>query len=76
MKHEKSSRSPNITYQGIYEELEIYITDFDDKTYREKTFKIRNHVKSVLKSWQTQHYIKSFEEYKDGKQVKGLKIHL
>jgi hypothetical protein len=76
MKHKKVNRSSHITYQGVYDELEIFSINFNEKMYKEKTFKIRNHVKSILKSWQTQEHIKNFEEYKDGKQIKGVKIYL
>lgn len=75
MKNDNSNRSTNITYQSIYEELEIFEDAFSDKkAYKEKTFKIRNHAKSILKSWKIQNYINSFEEYKDGRQIKGIQI--
>ena len=74
MKSEKSNRSKNVTYQGIYDELGISKMDLEEKAYENKTKKIRNHVKSILNSWQAQNYIKSFEEYKDGRQLKGAKI--
>jgi len=75
MKHEKSNRSTNITYQGVYEELEIFKDNLDEKAYKEKTFKIRSHVKSILESWRAQNYIGNFEEYKDGRQIKGVKLY-
>jgi hypothetical protein len=75
MKHEQSNRSDNITYQGVYEELEIDKIDFEVKAYKEKTFKIRSHVKAILKSWKAQGYIKDYEEYKDGRLIKGIKIY-
>ena len=76
MKHPKSNRSTNITYQSVYEELEILRADLDERAYENKTGKIRKHIKAILESWKTQKYLKNFEEYKDGKQFKGVKIHL
>jgi hypothetical protein len=76
IKSEKVTRSENITYQGIYEELGISPTNLDEKEYREKTFKIRNHVKAILETWTEQNYIKDYAEYKEGKQVKGIKIQI
>jgi adenylate kinase family enzyme len=76
MRYEKSIRSPNITYQGIYDELDITRDFYNEPPYIKKTAKIRGHVKSILESWQTQNYISSFKEYKDGKQIKGVKIYL
>lgn len=76
MKHERSKRDTNITYQGIYEELEVYKKDFDKRAYENKIIKIRKHVKAILESWKIQNYINYFEEYKDGRQIKGVKINL
>jgi len=76
MKNEKSHRSTNITYQGVYEELEVTKDFYNDTPYKKKTAKVRGHVKSILESWQAQNYINNFEEYKEGKQIAGVKIHL
>jgi hypothetical protein len=73
IKNEKTNRSENITYRSIYEELEIFKSNLDEKAYENKTRKIRSHVKSILDEWQEQGYIKSHEEYKEGT-VKGIKI--
>jgi len=74
MKNEKSNRSTNITYQGIYEELEISKINLNERAYENKTKKIRNHTKSILESWKLQNYITNFEEYKDGKFIRGINI--
>ena len=76
MKNEKSNRNTNITYQGVYEELEVTRDFYNDTPYKKKTAKVRGHVKSILESWQTQNYINNFEEYKNGKQIAGVKIYL
>ena len=78
MKNEKSNRSTNITYQGIYDELEIKSVKGNAEqyqAYKDKTLKIRNHVKAILKIWQQKNYINNFEEYKDSRQIKGVKIY-
>jgi hypothetical protein len=78
MKSDNSERNTSIAYQGIYEELDIEQVNSsseDYQAYKDKTLKIRNHVKAILKSWQAQDYLKKFEEYKDGRQIKGIRIY-
>lgn len=74
LKNEKASRSLNITYRGIYEELEVLKSTYEETPYKKKTAKIRNHVKSILDEWQEQKYIKKYEEYREGKTLKGITI--
>ena len=74
IKNDKSERSQNITYKGIYEELEISKIILDETAYKNKTRKMRNHVKAILDEWQEQDYIKKYEEYQDSKTMTGVKI--
>ena len=74
LKNIKTYRSDNITYQLIYEELGVSKIILEEKSYKEKTFTIRNHVKSILESWKLSKYIQSYEEYKDGKTITGVTI--
>jgi hypothetical protein len=74
MKNEKTNRSENITYTGIYEELEISRIIYNETAYKNKTRTIRNHVKAILNEWREQKYIQNYEEYQDGKTLTGIKI--
>lgn len=74
IKNDKTTRSDNITYQGIYEELSILRTALDSKAYENKTRKIRNHVKAVLDEWIDEGYILKYEEYKERNAIKGVTI--
>ena len=53
----KTERNKNITYKGIYEELEITRAFYDEIPYKKKTSKIRSHVKAILDEWKEQNYI-------------------
>lgn len=74
IKNENANRSENITYKGIYEELDILRTTYDETAYKKKTAKIRGHVKAILDEWKEQGYIQSYEEYKEGNTFKGMTI--
>ena len=74
IKSDKSIRNDNITFQGIYEELEVFKTNLSEKAYERKTAKVRSHVKAILDEWQGQGYIKSYEEYKERNAIRGVKI--
>jgi ribosomal protein S8 len=74
IKNEKTKRSENIIYKGIYNELEITRDFYDEIPYKKKTAKVRRHVKSILEEWQEQGYIKKHEEYKEGQTIKGITI--
>ena len=74
MRNERVSRNDNITYQGIYEELEISRVIYDEIQYKKKTAKIRNNVKAILNEWKEQAYIIDYAEYKDGKTIKGISM--
>jgi len=74
LRNTKTDRSENITYQGIYEELEISKIFLDDMAYKNKTRAIRNNVKAILSEWKDEGYIIDYTEYKDGKTLTGVKI--
>ena len=74
IKNDKSDRNTNITYRGIYEELEISRIIYDETAYKNKTRTIRNHIKAILNEWREQKYIQNYEEYQDGKTLTGVKI--
>jgi len=74
LRNTNTYRSDNVTYQGIYEELEISRIILAAKAYENKTAKIRNHVKSILDEWKEQGYIIDYVEYKDGKTLTGITI--
>ena len=74
IKHDKSNRSENITYQGIYEELGILKFNYNETAYKNKTRKIRNNIKAVLDEWQKQGYIKKYEEYEEKNTIAGVTI--
>ena len=74
LKNERTNRNENITYQSIYSELEIYKTTYDEAMYKKKTHITRNNVKAILDEWIEQNYIKKYEEYKEGKTIKGVTI--
>ena len=72
IKSEKVNRSQNITYQGIYEELKI--TSLQSQALKDKSKAVRDNTKKILEVFKNHEYIKSFEEYKDGKTIRGIKI--
>ncbi|MCL2410814.1 MAG: hypothetical protein FWC97_04140 [Treponema sp.] len=74
MRNEKISRSDNITYQAIYDELEISRVVYDEIQYKKKTAKIRNHIKAILEEWKQQGYIIDYAEYKNGKTLIGISM--
>lgn len=74
LKNEKTNRNENIAYKGIYEELEILKTTYDEAMYKKKTHNTRNNVKAILAEWIEQQYIKSYKEYKEGNAIKGVTI--
>jgi len=74
MKSKKFKRSNNITYEGIYNELDM--NTLSKKAFADKSLKIRAHVTALLKKWKEQEYIKDFNVYIDGKTPKGITITL
>jgi hypothetical protein len=74
LRNTKTYRSDNISYQGIYEELEVSRIVLEAKAYENKTKKIRSHIKAILDDWKEQGYIIDYTEYKDGKTLTGIKI--
>lgn len=74
IKNDKSDRNTNITYNAIYEELEILKSIYGEAMYKKKTHTTRIQVKSILDEWREQDYIKKYEEYKDGNSFKGITI--
>ena len=72
----KTNRSDNITYQGIYNELEISKIIYADTAYKNKTRTIRSHIKAILDEWKEQGYIIDYAEWKDGNKITGVKIML
>jgi len=72
IKSDKTSRSQNITYQGIYEELEI--TSLKGQPLKDKAKAMRENTKKILAVFKGHGYIKDFEEYREGKTIKGIKI--
>ena len=74
IKNDKSNRSDNIAYQSIYNELKILKFDLGEQAYKDKTKKIRNHVKAVLDEWVEEGYILKYAEYKEGRTIIGVTI--
>jgi hypothetical protein len=74
MRNQKVSRSDNVTYQGIYDELEVSKIIYNDTAYKNKTRTIRNNVKAILEEWKDQGYILDFAEYKERSRMQGVKI--
>jgi len=74
MRNTKTTRSDVITYQAIYDELDIPKDIFNAKAYENKTRLIRNHTKAVLDEWQDQAYIVQYGEIKDGNKLLGIKM--
>ena len=76
LRNTKTNRSDNITYQSIYEELEVSKIVLDQKAYENKTAKIRSNVKAILEEWKEQGYIINYAEYKERNRLIGIKIML
>ena len=74
IKSDKSNRSDNITYQGIYDELKILKFDLGEQAYKDKTKKIRSHVRAILNEWVDEGYILKYVEYKEGKTIMGVTV--
>jgi hypothetical protein len=74
IKNDKTERNENITYKNIYEELEISRKILDEKSYENKTGKIRSHVKAILDEWKEKKYIQGYKEYKEGNTLIGVTI--
>ena len=72
IKSEKTNRNENITYQGIYEEVEI--TSLQAQAFKDKSKAMIENTKKILEVFKGHGYIKSFEEYKDGKTIRGIKV--
>jgi hypothetical protein len=73
MKNKNNSVKGNkIAYEAIFKELQIEESRLTPK----KAFQIRNHAKSILELWKTRdHFIKGFDEYKEGNSFKGIEIY-
>ena len=69
MKHDKTM-SNKILYDTIFDEAGI------SHPTKEKSFKLRADIKAILELWKNQKYIKNFEEYRQGKFIKGIEIFL
>jgi len=76
MRNTRTNRSNNITYQGIYNELEISKKVLDKTAYKNKTRTIRNHVKAILNEWKEEGYIIYYTENKEGTTLTGVTIML
>ena len=76
MRNEKVSRSENIAYKSIYEELSITRDFYNDGMYKKKTHTTRTHIKAILDEWKEEGYIIGYEEYQDGNRITGIKIRL
>jgi len=76
MRNTNTTRSDVITYQKIYEELDISKFMLDAKAYEKKTAKVRSHIKAILDEWKEQGYIIDYTENKDGNKLTGIKIML
>lgn len=76
MRNAKTNRSENITYQGIYNELEISRIALDAKAYENKTAKVRSNIKAILHEWKEEGYIINYTENKEGKTLMGVTITL
>jgi len=74
IKSETTNRSENITYKGVYDELDITKDSYEETPYKKKTAKIRGHIKAILDEWQEQGYIQNYKEYQEGKTLKGVII--
>jgi hypothetical protein len=74
LKSDVTERSDNITYHGIYDELEVSRIILEEVPYKKKTAKVRNHVKAILDEWVELKYITKHKEYKDGKTLMGVTI--
>jgi hypothetical protein len=74
MQNNKTNRSNNITYQGIYGELEISRIIYNEAMYKKKTHATRSHIKAILTEWKNEGYLMDFVEYKDGKTIAGVTI--
>jgi hypothetical protein len=74
IKNGNIGRNENITYKGIYDELEITRDFYDEGMYKKKTHMTRSHVKSILDEWKGQEYIKNYMEYKEGNMIKGVTV--
>lgn len=67
-------RNDKVRYDTIYKY--IGISESTHANYNKKTNKIRNQIKSILDSWIEMGYVASYEEYREGKFVAGIKITL
>lgn len=74
IRNETISRSENVAYKSVYDELDVTKEFYEETPYKKKTAKIRSHVKSILDEWKEQGYIKNYEEYHEGRTLKGIKI--
>lgn len=80
IKHDNDLNSNRISYEwydkdkrkGLYQDLGYHEEDFSN--WREKKRKIHEAIKKILISLQKQDYIKSFQEYKNGKTITGVEI--
>lgn len=73
MKNKNNSVKGNkIAYDAIYKELQLD----EVKLTAKKTHQIRNHTKTLLDLWKNRdHFIKGYNEYKEGNTFKGIEIY-
>lgn len=67
MKYGKNM-SNRIKYDAIFLEVGI------ENPVKQKSERLRNSIKSLLKLWKKKKYIKNFIEYKEGRSLKGIEI--
>lgn len=72
MKSPKHKRRSEISYEKIYAELGISPDNY--KNYKEKTRRIRKHAEIILKGWMDLDYIKGYERYRRGKNIRGVRV--
>lgn len=69
MKNEKNNiKRTNILYKSVYQELGVLDAN------KTKKMRIRNYATTILNYYVEQSYIRSFEEYKEGRTVAGVQI--
>ena len=74
MKNNKAKQERNqwITYESVYNELGLDPAEIT----KEKAFKIRGHIETILKHWVEGNYISSFEQYKENGKFIGITINI
>lgn len=76
MKGDNNLVSKKISFDAIYFELDIELSELTGNARKDIPKRIRKNTETLLSHFKKEGYIKDFAEYKDGRTIKGIVINL